>query len=170
MRGTPLVVLVDHSTASYAEVMAAVLQRETGARVVGAPTAGNTETIYAYELAGGARLWVAQDPNSKFGDFEQSELEQVLTVKDSFRIYIASVTGTGTVTGHSPGVATITASAAGATAAARVEVGQLRFASVTAGGNSTCALTTDGKAFCWGRGRTGQLGTGGARWDAVALQ
>ena len=61
MRGTPLVVLVDHSTASYAEVMAAVLQREVGARVVGAPTAGNTETIYAYELAGGARLWVAQE-------------------------------------------------------------------------------------------------------------
>ncbi|MBC8075362.1 MAG: PDZ domain-containing protein [Chloroflexales bacterium] len=61
MRGTPLVVLVDHSTASYAEVMAAVLQREAGARVVGAPTAGNTETIYAYELAGGARLWVAQE-------------------------------------------------------------------------------------------------------------
>jgi C-terminal peptidase prc len=61
MRGTPLVLLVDHSTASYAEVMAAVLQREAGARVVGAPTAGNTETIYAYELAGGARLWVAQE-------------------------------------------------------------------------------------------------------------
>lgn len=61
MRGTPLVVLVDHSTASYAEVMAAVLQREAGARVVGSPTAGNTETIYAYELEGGARLWVAQE-------------------------------------------------------------------------------------------------------------
>jgi C-terminal peptidase prc len=61
MRGVPLAVLVDHSTASYAEVLAAVLQKEANARVVGATTAGNTETIYAYELAGGARLWVAQE-------------------------------------------------------------------------------------------------------------
>jgi C-terminal peptidase prc len=57
----PLVVLVDGGTASYAELMAAVLQREASAQVVGMPSAGNTETIYAYELAGGARLWVAQE-------------------------------------------------------------------------------------------------------------
>jgi C-terminal peptidase prc len=57
----PLVVLVDGGTASYAEVMAAVLQHEAAAQVVGMPSAGNTETIYAYELAGGARLWVAQE-------------------------------------------------------------------------------------------------------------
>lgn len=40
------------------------------------------------------RLWVAQDPNSKFGDFEAAKLDQFLQVKDSFRIDIASVTGT----------------------------------------------------------------------------
>jgi len=40
------------------------------------------------------RLWVAQDPNSKFGDFEAAQLDQFLKVKDSFRIDIASVTGT----------------------------------------------------------------------------
>ncbi|NWF81372.1 MAG: PDZ domain-containing protein [Chloroflexi bacterium] len=61
LRGIPLVVLVDETTASYAEVIAAVLQRRAGAVVVGAPTAGNTETIYSYELSGGARLWVAQE-------------------------------------------------------------------------------------------------------------
>ncbi len=61
LRGLPLVVLVDANTASYAEVMAAVLQQQAGAVVVGAPTAGNTETIYAYDLSGGARLWVAQE-------------------------------------------------------------------------------------------------------------
>ncbi len=44
--------------------------------------------------SGADRLWVAQDSNSKFGDFEQAELEQFLKVKDSFRIDIASVTGT----------------------------------------------------------------------------
>lgn len=61
LRGVPLVVLVDSGTASYAELIAAVLQGQAGAVVVGAPTAGNTETIYSYELTGGARLWVAQE-------------------------------------------------------------------------------------------------------------
>jgi carboxyl-terminal processing protease len=61
LRGLPLVVLVDGDTASYAEVLAAILQRENGALVVGTPTAGNTETIYAYTLRDGSRLWLAQE-------------------------------------------------------------------------------------------------------------
>lgn len=61
LRGLPLVVLIDRGTASYAEVIAAVLQREAGARVIGIRSSGNTETIYAYEFMGGARLWVAQE-------------------------------------------------------------------------------------------------------------
>lgn len=61
LRGVPLVVLIDRNTASYAELLAGVLQREAGAKVVGVPSAGNTETIYSYELTGGARLWVAQE-------------------------------------------------------------------------------------------------------------
>jgi C-terminal processing protease CtpA/Prc len=61
LRGLPLVVLVDGQTSSYAEVLAAVLQAETGAYIIGTPSAGNTETIYAYELPGGVRLWVAQE-------------------------------------------------------------------------------------------------------------
>jgi hypothetical protein len=39
-------------------------------------------------------LWVAEDPNARFGDFEAANLDQFLKVKDSFRIDIASVTGT----------------------------------------------------------------------------
>ena len=39
-------------------------------------------------------LWVAQDPNARFGDFQTAALDQFLKVKDSFRIDIASVTGT----------------------------------------------------------------------------
>lgn len=61
LRGIPVVVLIDSATASYAELIAAVLQRQAGAVVVGAHSAGNTETIYSYELTGGARLWVAQE-------------------------------------------------------------------------------------------------------------
>lgn len=61
LRSLPLVVLVDSDTASYAEVLAAVLQREAQALVIGTPTAGNTETIYAYTLKDGSRLWLAQE-------------------------------------------------------------------------------------------------------------
>jgi C-terminal peptidase prc len=61
LRDLPLVVLIDEQTSSYAEVLAAVLQVEAGAYVIGSASAGNTETIYAYELPGGARLWVAQE-------------------------------------------------------------------------------------------------------------
>lgn len=61
LRSLPLVVLVDNDTASYAEVLAATLQREAHALVVGRATAGNTETIYAYTLKDGSRLWLAQE-------------------------------------------------------------------------------------------------------------
>jgi C-terminal processing protease CtpA/Prc len=60
LRGLPLAVLIDRRTASYAEVLAAVLQAEAGALVIGVESSGNTETIYAYEFDG-ARLWVAQE-------------------------------------------------------------------------------------------------------------
>jgi C-terminal peptidase prc len=61
LRRVNLVVLVDNQTASYAEVLAAVLQQERGAQIVGTRTAGNTETTYAYTLSDGSRLWLAQE-------------------------------------------------------------------------------------------------------------
>ena len=54
-------VLVDRDTKSYAEVFAAVLQAQGRAQVVGVNTAGNTETIYAYDFDDRSRLWVAQE-------------------------------------------------------------------------------------------------------------
>ncbi len=60
MRGR-LAVLIDQDTASYAELIAAILQREARAIVVGMPSAGNTETIYAHALSDGSRLWLAQE-------------------------------------------------------------------------------------------------------------
>ena len=44
--------------------------------------------------AGIDHLWIANDPGARFGDFEAAQLEQFLKVKDSFRVDIASVTGT----------------------------------------------------------------------------
>ena len=44
--------------------------------------------------AGIDHVWIAADPSARFGDFGTAELEQFLKVKDSFRIDIASVTGT----------------------------------------------------------------------------
>ncbi len=53
----------------------------------------------------------------------------------------------------------------------RAVVGGLTYASVTAGGAHTCALTAEGAAYCWGRNRKGQLGDGSTadRWTPVAV-
>ena len=44
--------------------------------------------------AGIERLWVTENPEAKFGDFEAANLEQFLKIKADFRIDIACVTGT----------------------------------------------------------------------------
>jgi C-terminal processing protease CtpA/Prc len=56
----PLVVLVSQRTESYAEVLAATLQAERGAIVIGQPTQGNVETIFPRRLPFGARVWIAE--------------------------------------------------------------------------------------------------------------
>jgi len=45
--------------------------------------------------------------------------------------------------------------------------GGLTFTAVQAGGSHTCALTSNGTAYCWGRDWSGELGTG-ATIDSVA--
>lgn len=44
--------------------------------------------------AGIDHLWVSENTETRFGDFDTADLEQFLKVKDSFRTDIASVTGT----------------------------------------------------------------------------
>jgi alpha-tubulin suppressor-like RCC1 family protein len=51
-------------------------------------------------------------------------------------------------------------------APARVS-GGIRFASITVGGTHTCALTPQGRAYCWGWNAFGQLGTGSDANSAV---
>lgn len=43
------------------------------------------------------------------------------------------------------------------------------FASITVGGSHTCALTSAGLAYCWGRGDLGELGGGTATTSAVPV-
>jgi C-terminal processing protease CtpA/Prc len=61
LKNVPLVVLVDKGSESYTEVLSAVLQSQGRAKVVGVPSAGNTETIYRHDFYDGSRLWLAQE-------------------------------------------------------------------------------------------------------------
>lgn len=57
-----------------------------------------TDAVSGQQLApfqaGAERLWIAANSDTKFGDFNTSNLDQFLRVKDGFRIDMASVTGT----------------------------------------------------------------------------
>lgn len=44
--------------------------------------------------AGIDHLWITENPNARFGDFHTVDLDQFIKVKDSFRVDMASVTGT----------------------------------------------------------------------------
>lgn len=50
--------------------------------------------VVAPFTAGIDHLWISENPNAKFGDFEAAQLDQFLKVKDGFRVDMAAVTGT----------------------------------------------------------------------------
>ncbi|MEP7189613.1 MAG: S41 family peptidase, partial [Roseiflexaceae bacterium] len=58
--GVPIVVLVGDQTVSAAEMFAAGIRVRGRARIVGMPSAGNTENLLAHNLPDGSRLWLAE--------------------------------------------------------------------------------------------------------------
>ena len=76
---------------------------------------------------------------------------------------VATVDDDGVVTAVAPGSATISVTYSGRTFAAEVRVEDvatpLRFTTVAAGHYASCALATDGAAYCWGTARGGMLGS-----------
>jgi alpha-tubulin suppressor-like RCC1 family protein len=73
---------------------------------------------------------------------------------------VATVDANGLVTGVSAGSANVVATTEHVSGTATVTVTTISFASVTAGDNHSCGLTTSGAAYCWGGNSSGQLGNG----------
>jgi C-terminal peptidase prc len=61
LKNIPLVILVDGGSESASEMMTGALQYAGRAKVVGVPSAGNTETVYPYDFDDGSRLWLAEE-------------------------------------------------------------------------------------------------------------
>jgi len=60
LEGVPIVVLLGDQTVSAAEMFAAGMRVRERARIVGVPSAGNTENLLAHNLPDGSRLWLAE--------------------------------------------------------------------------------------------------------------
>ncbi len=58
---TPIMVLVGHATASYAEVYAGILRAAGRARLLGQKTSGNIETLRAHDFEDGSLAWIAEE-------------------------------------------------------------------------------------------------------------
>lgn len=61
-------------------------------------------------------------------------------------------------------------SSAGSSTEAVPVAGNLRFTEIDAGAEHTCAITAQGRAYCWGQGSSGQLGHGAFEGSRVPVE
>lgn len=73
---------------------------------------------------------------------------------------VVSVSSTGAVTGLAPGAGRIIAAAEGKGDTVGIGVLPIRFALVGAGGEHSCAIGNNQRAYCWGYNIYGQVGVG----------
>jgi alpha-tubulin suppressor-like RCC1 family protein len=75
---------------------------------------------------------------------------------------VATVNGSGLVTVLTPGAVTITVGSGGVSASSALTIGAIPIAgaSITAGNRHACALTSNGKAYCWGHNVNFHVGDG----------
>jgi hypothetical protein len=79
---------------------------------------------------------------------------------------VAAIRQNGWLLAKGPGTVTVTATSGRASDEVTVAI-PARWASIYAGEGHTCALTTGGSAYCWGRNQLGQLGIGST--DSVSV-
>jgi alpha-tubulin suppressor-like RCC1 family protein len=72
---------------------------------------------------------------------------------------VVTVTAEGLVRAEALGFASIVVASEGVVDTADIDV-RVLFRSISAGRHHTCAITTGGSAYCWGRGHEGRLGDG----------
>jgi hypothetical protein len=84
---------------------------------------------------------------------------------------IATVDSNGVVGGRAPGSTIITATSEGHVGLATVRVETVTFVAIAAAeSDHTCALTADGRAFCWGNNILGELGNGPAAGSRTPVE
>jgi alpha-tubulin suppressor-like RCC1 family protein len=139
----------------------------TAALVVIVPVA---EVTFAYPNATvllGASLPLAATPRDSLG----RPLANRTLVWASGDSAIATVDSNGVALGRAPGSTVITATSESRVGHATVRVETVTFVAIAAAeSDHSCALTTDGRAFCWGNNILGELGNGSAAGSPTPVE